>query len=164
LRAWLTLTLLVACVEGDGTIDITHDPCAPIDIAIVGADGVQATGVDQAIASWRARGVTAFDRRGEGPAIEIRFEPAALSFHGVYDDELGIVYVNQQIHDLDPLAVVVAHELGHAFGLSHVQRIERISLMNPGNLVTPPTDVDQRALEAMWGACDAPVAQLRQSR
>ena len=49
---------------------------------------------------------------------------------------------------------VIAHELGHAFGLFHVPASERISLMNPGNLTTPPTTADQAALAALWGSCD----------
>jgi predicted Zn-dependent protease len=63
------------------------------------------------------------------------------------------VLVNRAITDRAELAIVVAHELGHAFGLVHIDVATRASLMNPGNLTTPPTDADQRALEALWGAC-----------
>jgi len=48
----------------------------------------------------------------------------------------------------------VAHELGHAFGLVHVPQSERTSLMNPGNISTPPTVEDQAALAALWGTCE----------
>jgi predicted Zn-dependent protease len=63
------------------------------------------------------------------------------------------VLINRDLVDRTALAIVIAHELGHVFGLVHVAATTRLSLMNPGNVVTPPTDADQRALEAMWGAC-----------
>ena len=133
------------------------DPCEPIAIAITGASDDQRTGVSDAIAAWRDRGVTAFELDPVGPtAIEIRFEQAAAAFHGLYDDQHGVVYVNQQIVDRAALAVVVAHELGHAFGLLHVDRDERESVMNPGNLSTSPNAGDQREVEALWGRCAAP--------
>ena len=94
-------------------------------------------------------------------SIQLRFEPAALAFHGLYDDETSVVYINSDIEALAPLSVVIAHELGHSFGLPHVPSNERRSLMNPGNLITPPTDADQAAVAALWGTCaqGAPAAR-----
>ena len=90
--------------------------------------------------------------------LRVRFEAASPPFHGLYDDETGIVYVNSAIEDLAPLSIVIAHELGHAFGLPHVEIAERDSLMNPGNLVIPPNDADRAAIEALWGRCgEAPL-------
>lgn len=86
--------------------------------------------------------------------IPIELERAPAAFHGFYDDEAGVIYLNDQLADRRQLAIVLAHELGHAFGLVHVSPAERTSLMNPGNLTTPPTDEDQAALEALWGRCD----------
>jgi Zn-dependent peptidase ImmA (M78 family) len=99
--------------------------------------------------------VTAFDQPDapDQATIQVRFEDAAGPFHGLYDDKTGTVYINQGIANRAVLAVVVAHELGHAFGLHHVPTDDRTSLMNPGNLATPPTLEDELAVEAIWGAC-----------
>ena len=140
-----------ACSAGDSTIDITHDPCGGVTLGGV-TDDAQIAGLDGAIALWAERGV-ALARVGDAPMISLQFEQAAGAFHGVYDDEHGIIYVNRDLTDPSQLAIVIAHELGHAFGLVHVS--DRVSLMNPGNLVTPPTIEDQGALEALWGACQA---------
>jgi predicted Zn-dependent protease len=48
---------------------------------------------------------------------------------------------------------VIAHELGHAFGLVHVSPDTRPSVMNPGNTTVAPNDGDRAALEALWGTC-----------
>ncbi len=140
-----------ACSAADSTIHLTHDPCAGVTIA---GDGTAAedAGIDGAIALWGARGVT-LTHAPNDPAIQIVFEAAAGSFHGIYDDDLGIIYINTDLVD-QPLAIVVAHELGHAFGLVHVT--DRTSLMNPGNLVTPPTADDHAAVVALWGQCSEP--------
>lgn len=159
------MSFLVACGgSSDATIDIVHDVCAPITLTAADATPLQLAGIDDAIALWQVGGVSALAfgaAPGGGGAptaaaasIEIRFEAASPAFRGLYDDEAGVIYVNQVLTDPAPLAIVIAHELGHAFGLPHVEADERTSLMNPGNLVTPPTDGDLRALEAMWGACD----------
>lgn len=87
-----------------------------------------------------------------GP-IEIRFGDAAETFHGVYDPSSATITINRALTDRAALAIVIAHELGHVFGLAHVAAATRASLMNPGNLATPPTDADRRTLEALWGTC-----------
>jgi hypothetical protein len=38
-------------------------------------------------------------------------------------------------------------------GLVHIAPATRTSVMNPDNVITPPTDDDQRTLEALWGRC-----------
>jgi len=152
---WISLVSL-GCGGTDTTIDRTFDPCASLTVVPIGATAVQETGITAALELWRAQGVPMLAAGSVVPAnvaqsVEIRFEAAAAAFHGLYDDERAIVFINQNITDPDPLAIVVAHELGHAFGLPHIDA--RVSLMNRGNLVTPPTDGDRAALEALWGSC-----------
>jgi hypothetical protein len=142
-----------------------HDVCAPIALTVSQPTDVQRAGIDGALVLWRDHGagtLSMVDGIAAGTAsIELRFQEAALPFHGLYDDETGVVYINRRIEDLTPLSIVIAHELGHAFGLPHVDFAERSSLMNPGNLVTPPTDADRAAVEALWGRCSDPPAEPR---
>jgi len=138
------LAFVAACSGGGGdtTIDLTYDPCA---LTIV-VDETGRQGVDDALALW---GFT----QADGPPLAVTFEQAATAFHGLYDDERGIVIINSAIGDPAVLAIVIAHELGHAFGLEH--RSDRTSVMNSGNLATPPTADDRDAVNALWGPCDA---------
>jgi hypothetical protein len=138
-----------ACSAGDSTIDITHDPCSGVTLAGP-TDEIRIAGIDGAISLWGQRGVT-LARVEDSPTITLELGEAAGAFHGVYDDEHSIIYINNDLVDPAQLAIVIAHEVGHAFGLAHVT--DRTSLMNPGNLVTPPTAEDQGAIEALWGAC-----------
>jgi hypothetical protein len=141
----------MACGGGDdGTIDITHDPCGGVTLMAPAASENQSAGIDGAIALWGGRGVE-LSRAVDVLSIEIVFEPASGAFRGVYDDETGIIHINSTLTDLESLSIVIAHELGHAFGLPHVTG--RTSLMNPGNLATPPTEDDLGALEGLWGRC-----------
>jgi hypothetical protein len=141
-----------------------HDVCAPISLAVNAPSDAQRAGIDGALALWRAHGIEtvrvldgpdaiATDALAPDGVIELRFETAGGPFHGLYDDETSIVYVNSSIEDPTPMAIVIAHELGHSFGLLHVASAERSSLMNPGNLVTPPNEGDQAEVEALWGRC-----------
>lgn len=142
-----------------------HDVCAPIALSVSAPTDAQRAGIAGALELWRAHGVgtvSVLDGVAAGTdSILLRFEPAALPFHGLYDDETGTVYINSDIEALEPLSVVIAHELGHSFGLPHVPTGERPSLMNPGNLITPPTDADQAAVMALWGPCAQPEPAAR---
>ena len=155
MRGLFWVFALVGCSRGDDvTIDVTHDVCAPITLASASMTDGQATGIDDAIALWQARGVGTLERVADAATIEVRFESAAEAFHGVYDDENGIIYINTAITDPRPLAIVIAHELGHAFGLDHIAG--RPSLMNAGNTLVLPTAEDDAAVQALWGPCALP--------
>ena len=135
---------------------LARDPCTGLAITTTAATAAELDGIAHAVALWRDRGVSAFDinpQSASSTAIEIRFDDAAAAFHGVYDPASARVLINRDLADPPTLGVVIAHELGHVFGLAHIERGARISLMNPGNLITPPTEADQRALEALWGSC-----------
>lgn len=144
--------VLAACSsDGPVTIEHTVDPCAPLALVADDATVAQHAGIEGAYSLWRDRGAPALGRAGA--TMEVRFDDAAPAFHGLYDDQAGVIYVNRGIESESVLAIVIAHELGHAFGLQHVAKSERGSVMNPGNLTTPPTTADQAAIEALWGSC-----------
>lgn len=148
----LGVGVLGACGSGGGdeTIDITHDACTPIGVTTASSTQPQAIGISDALQMWRERGVPMLGDSGE-TAIEVRFERAAPSFYGLYDDESGIIFINDAITDPSSLSIVIAHELGHAFGLPHIT--DRTSLMNPGNVATAANEADAAALQALWGRC-----------
>jgi hypothetical protein len=158
---WCPLTVVVACGGNDPSTAsaVAHDPCAPLAIHAPGATVAEQAGIADALELWRARGVTAFT--ADPPAdpsalITIDFESATDTFHGLYEPDEASVLINLDLTTAaarGPLAIVIAHELGHAFGLVHIDPAVRVSLMNAGNVVTPPTDADQRALATLWGAC-----------
>ncbi|MDX2087813.1 MAG: matrixin family metalloprotease [Kofleriaceae bacterium] len=159
--------LLGACSgAGDVTIDITHDVCAPIAVTSATPTDIQTRGIDAALTLWRNNGVAAIgwlDRTAlvidPAPSpIDIQFEAAAPAARGLYDDENGVIYINDALTNPQMLEIVIAHELGHAFGLEHVEG--RPSIMNKANLTQSITPEDVAALQALWGECrpSAPVA------
>lgn len=121
-------------------------------VADASASSVQTDGIAGAMALWRDHGAAALGA-ANGASLEVKFELATGAFHGLYDDRSGVIYVNERLTDPTTLSIVLAHELGHAFGLHHVSPDERPSVMNPGNLDIAPTDEDRRTLEALWGVC-----------
>ncbi|HTL35627.1 MAG TPA: matrixin family metalloprotease [Kofleriaceae bacterium] len=148
----LGLLALAACGgTADSTIDVTHDPCAPLALVSSNASELQTAGMAGAQDLWRDHGAPSLGLRA-GATVDVQFDDAADAFHGLYDDEAGIIYINQRIADQPTLSIVIAHELGHAFGLEHIEG--RPSVMNPGNLTLTPNDLDRDALQAIWGSCE----------
>jgi len=149
----------------DGVFDVVFDPCQPVAVRPEpGTRAEEVAGVAWGIAMWNDRAGTrlALDEGGGAPAagaapvLPIRFQAAALVVFGVYEDEVGLVLVNRGLTDEHERAVTVAHELGHAMDLRHVNAAARPSVMNDGNLALEPNPGDVAALQARWGVCDAP--------
>lgn len=162
LRASLLL-FLAACGTGpDDTVARTFDPCATTPVAAAAASTAQSASIDDAIALWRDVGVSSFARDG-GDGIAVVFKDAPQAFYGFYDDELAVVYVNERIDTEQARAVTLAHELGHALGLSHVPATVRASVMNVGNVRLAPTAEDVAELTSLWGACPPPQARASSS-
>lgn len=134
-------------------MDQTFDVCETVVLDVEGATAEQRASVADAIGLWRAMGIgnLTVEPVTDAPRIAVVFKDAAAPFHGYYDDERAIVYVNATIDESSARAITIAHELGHAFGLWHIE--DRISVMNSGNLTIAPTDEDRRDIEALWGTC-----------
>jgi hypothetical protein len=172
----LFLPLTVGCGDpsaGAGGPAIRFDPCRSVALELdVGATGDQQTGASTAIGLWNSAAGTdlsmvqlltapPLDASQAAPStLPIRFQPAAAPSHGLFDPTLGEVFINDDLV-ARPLAVTIAHELGHAFGLVHVTN--RPSVMNPGNLDIEPNSADVGALANLWGRCDAGVASTSQA-
>lgn len=169
LLSLLCLSHVVGCADESAPITgLTFDACAPLDIGISPAlTAEQMQGVTDALAMWNQAantalapmtmdagpGSTAFST--SAPVVPLTFQVAAPPFHGVYDDRAGRIYVNQDLTDVAPLRITIAHEIGHAFGLPHVSASVRPSLMNTGNTTVGITPEDVDALAAIWGRCPA---------
>jgi hypothetical protein len=183
----LALSFVVGCADESAGPGLTFDACAPLEIGIAPVlTTEQMQGVTDALAMWNQSAGTALapmtvamptttSSTGavEGstamapaapaamtstPLVPLTFQVAAPPFHGLYDNRAGRIYVNQDLTDLAPLRITVAHEIGHAFGLPHVSASVRRSLMNAGNTTIGITPDDIDALAAIWGRCPPPAA------
>ncbi len=146
---------LVACSASPQGPAVTFDPCEPVTVASPGANAEQLASIDDAIALWRADGVTTVSR-ADAADVSIVFRDAPAAMYGFYDSPHATVYVNTRIVEPGERAITIAHELGHAFALVHIAADTRASVMNPGNLTIAPNAGDEAALVAAWGACPAP--------
>jgi predicted Zn-dependent protease len=170
LLAVLSLSHFVGCAEDKP--GLTFDACAPLAIGSSPAlTSVQAQGLTDALSMWNQAAGTALVSSsamdpiaGAGDAaaamarVPLTFQAAAPPFHGLYDNQAGQIFINEDLTVVAPLRITIAHEIGHAFGLVHVSPDVRPSLMNPGNTTVGITPDDVAALAAIWGTCPSPTA------
>jgi hypothetical protein len=150
--------LITACGRTVASQDpIFFDPCLPLRVAAPGdCSSSQRDSVSSGLDMWNRVAHTdlELDEEPGVPTIPVQFQHAAKAFFGLY--EAGVIYVNSGIADDHARAVTVAHELGHAFGLVHVNKSVRLSVMNVNNYTIEPNEGDVEALTHIWGVCAAP--------
>jgi Metallo-peptidase family M12 len=147
----------LGCSESDSQIAPPIDPCSTVTLVVNESGTEQLGSLDDAIAMWSTHGVAGISRQlGGDAAIALQVSAGGSAFFGAYDPEAHTIVINETLTDRTQRAIVIAHELGHAFGLVHVSIDERISVMNPGNLTAAPDPGDAGALAALWGACANP--------
>ncbi len=139
-----------------GADAITFDACAPLAVVLdPSANAAQQAALQTAVGAWNA---TAGTHLNTGPAVDgmavvaVHFQSAAAPDHGLYDARSAQIFLNADL-TAPSLAVVSAHEIGHAMGLLHIDPARRASVMNPGNLSTTPTSADAAQLADLWGSC-----------
>lgn len=144
--------------DADTHMDVVFDGCSPLLLApAADTTASERESVAWAVAMWNGRAGTQITLEADLglPILPLHFATAAMAFYGVYDDEAGELIVNRGIRDPHERAVTVAHELGHAFGLWHVKREIRPSVMNDNNRSVEPNEGDALDLAARWGPCEA---------
>lgn len=153
--------------DSSAVASVRLDACQPVVLVLdASATDSQKAGARAAIELWnrgastrltvsQAEGDGAADVSPGATALPLHFRKAAALSHGFFDPVVGEVLINQAL-SAPALNVVIAHEVGHAFGLFHVT--DRPSVMKPGNLDVAPTAGDVAELAKLWGTC-APTDQ-----
>jgi hypothetical protein len=140
---------------------VTFDACAPLMLVPdATATDAELGGIAAALALWNGTAGTRLETGSTPPAgistVPIHFQAAAAPLNGLYDPQAVAIFINDDLSDLPAaMAVTIAHEVGHAFGLVHIPDSTRPSVMNPGNLSVTPNAADVATLAGIWGSCPA---------
>jgi Zn-dependent peptidase ImmA (M78 family) len=123
-----------------------------------GATAEEREGVRGAMSLWNTVAKTQLQSQGAAgdgsPSLAIHFELGSPAFYGVYHDAEPAIVINRYVTDPERRTVIIAHEIGHAFGLHHVHPTpDAPSVMQPGNQSTPPSASDVTSLRALWADC-----------
>jgi hypothetical protein len=156
----LAVVSALGCAQdsSDTGAAVKFDPCTPVTlIPDAAATAAQLAGVAAGAALWNASASSdllsaSAGGGGAGSSLPIHFQVAAAPFNGLYDAPSGQIYINDDLAG-DELAITIAHEIGHCFGLVHIPTSVRPSLMNPANLTVLPTAADVATLAGLWGRC-----------
>lgn len=157
----LALASAIGCAQGPSASGaaVTFNPCTPVTLVPdATATEAQVAGVAAGAALWNSSAASDLlpdgvaTGGGPGATLPIHFQVAGAPFHGLYDAPSGQIYINDDLTG-EELAITIAHEVGHSFGLVHIPSNERPSLMNPANLTVLPTAADVTTLAGLWGRC-----------
>ncbi len=153
------LFFVAACGAPRQRFAMVFDACEPL--VLVTPDDVSASeqgSITDAIAMWHAVANVGLmlEENADAAHLPVRFERTAL-YMGRFDDKEGVVWLARGVDERAARAIVLAHELGHAMGLYHVDK--RRSVMRAGNNRVPPLPEDGAALVRVWGQCAALVGQ-----
>ena len=147
----ILLLLLAACGDEKSSFVTVFDPCEPLTLVPASdASEQQLASVREAIDMWNTVAATELTLEPEGRELPIRFVDTKL-FLGFYDDKAEVIRLARRVNEERPMAVVLAHELGHSFNLHHVD--DEGSVMHEGNWRVAPSAADAASLEAEWGPC-----------
>lgn len=150
---------LSACSARVQRFELIFDPCAPLVLEPGKGAGEEETAIiEDAIELWGE--VATIEARVAGDAADgarslpVHFDDDVW-YYGRFHDGAGHLEVASWLEDPDTMAIVLAHEIGHAYNLYHVDPDDRPSVMNAGNLDVPPTARDGQELRSLWGSCAA---------
>jgi hypothetical protein len=154
----MTASFTSACgSEGSDGPGIVFDPCQPTLLLPGGdASAAERASLSDALELWRSVGGPDLSLTNEAApqVLPVGFESAAPAFFGLYRPDRGDILINRQLGDAAARAITLAHEIGHAFGLAHVNGHR--SLMNPGNLRVPPAAEDSLHIYERRPVCQQP--------
>lgn len=157
LRYAILAVLLLSSACSANVIDVTYDPCSPL--LIVPAEGTQPAeleSIEAAVQAWSAVLPTHIELAEPGAEVEglrVSFDSGDTFYRAMYWDNLGEITISREKLAAADQPMALAHELGHAFGLFHVEKGERLSVMNLHNLDIAPNQEDARAVGELWQAC-----------
>jgi hypothetical protein len=141
----------------DRSIDTIFDPCS--ELTVVAAEGTEPhelASIEEAVLVWDQVLPTEIAVGSSADAagtLAIHFDSGDTFYRAIYFDALATIRVSRDKLAPEDYPIAIAHELGHAFGLFHVDSDERESVMNAGNLEILATRADADEVRALWAAC-----------